>query len=143
MRAPRRSNNKIQQEPLQKQKIANGDKLTLKEAISLADFRIIAPQTLYPGYLLESIRRIKDTNCFHLIYTNGVNTLSVFEQEIHSEEKLSSSDLKEYVMHSKEGDDPINIISWRSDNVSFHIIGKEEFSQLMEITHEIQKNQKL
>ncbi len=141
LRAPENSSKRILQEPSQRQKIANGDKITLEEAISLAGFKIVAPQTLYPGYLLESIKKIKDVNCFHLIYTNGINTLSIFEQGTNSEEKITSSDLKEYIMHSKEGDERINIISWRSNNISFYVISKEEFPQLMEIVHYIQKNQ--
>jgi len=118
--------------------IANSHKLSLKEAQETVNFKIVAPQTLYPAYLLENIRKIEGAECLHLIYTDGMSTLSLFEQAVESEEKLHSSDFREYVMYSKEGDEPVNIIGWSGAEVSFTLIGKEDLSHLMDIIRAIQ-----
>jgi hypothetical protein len=118
--------------------IANSLSLSAEQADISVSFKPVLPQTLYPGYLLESIKKLEGMDCLHLIYNNGINTLSIFEQSASDEEKLHSSDFKEYIMYSKEGDDPANIIGWNSDGVSFTIIGNEDFPQLINITREIQ-----
>jgi hypothetical protein len=147
LRAPRRSSYPTPKEPsmLLRAKrsnlatnIANSHKLSLREAQEAVNFKIVAPQTLYPAYLLETIRKIDGTECIHLIYTDGISTLSLFEQAVESEEKLHSSDFREYVMYSKDGDEPVNIIGWNSAEVSFTLIGKEDLSQLMSIIRAIQ-----
>lgn len=140
LRAPRRSNVPAQVSAPQAKQIADSHSLNLEQAIKSVTFKVTAPQTLYPGYLLESIKKLEGNNCLHLIYTNGINTLSVFEQSMASEEKLHPNDFKEYIIYSKEGNDPANIIGWNSSEVSFTIIGNEDFPKLINITREIQES---
>lgn len=140
LRAPRRSNVPAPISTPQEKQIADSHSLNLEQAIKSVTFKVTAPQTLYPGYLLESIRKLEGKNCLHLIYTNGINTLSVFEQSMTSVEKLHPNDFKEYIMYSKEGNDPSNIIGWNSSEVSFTIIGNEDFPKLINITREIQES---
>jgi hypothetical protein len=139
LRAPRRSNTPAQVSTPQAKQIADSHSLNLEQAIKSVTFKVAAPQTLYPGYLLESIKKLEGKNCLHLIYTNGINTLSVFEQSMTNEEKLHPNDFKEYIIYSKEGNDPANIIGWNSSEVSFTIIGNEDFPKLINITREIQE----
>jgi hypothetical protein len=140
LRAPRRPNVPAQISTPQAKQIADSHSLNLEQAHKSVTFKVAAPQTLYPGYLLESIRKLEGKNCIHLIYTNGINTLSVFEQSMASEEKLHPNDFKEYIMYSKEGTDPANIIGWNSSGVSFTVIGNEDFPKLINITREIQES---
>ena len=140
LRAPRRSNVPAQVSTPQAKKIDDSHSLNLEQATKSVTFKVAAPQTLYPGYLLESIKKLEGKNCLHLVYTNGINTLSLFEQSMASEEKLHPNDFKEYIMYSKEGNDPANIIGWNSRGVSFTIIGNEDFPKLINITRGIQES---
>jgi len=143
LRAPHRSSYRGSGEPSQQSSnIANDHKLSLQEAQKTVNFRIAAPRTLYPGYFLESIKKIEGKECIHLIYTNGISTLSMFEQTIKSEEKFHSGDFREYVMYSKEDGKPANIISWNNTVVSYTLIGKEDFSYLMDIIRTFQEDYK-
>jgi len=140
LRAPRRSNATAQGSNTQTRQIPQSYSLSLEQAKKSVSFKITEPQTLYPGYLLESIKKLEGKDCLHLVYTNGINTLSVFEQLSAGESKLHSGDFKEYIMYSKKGDDPENIIGWHSGGVSFTVIGNEDFPQLINITREIQES---
>ncbi len=138
LRAPRRSGYPIHKEP--STDIANDRKLSLKEVREAVSFKIIAPQILHPAYFLESIRKVKGRECLQLIYTNGISTLSLFEQALGSEERFHSGDFREYIMYSKEGGEPVNIIGWNSAEVSFTLLGEEDLSHLMSIIRAVQAN---
>ncbi|MFW9894166.1 MAG: anti-sigma factor family protein, partial [Candidatus Thorarchaeota archaeon] len=62
--------------------IANGHALTLSEARKAARFDLVSPPRLHPGYMLDQIRRIEDRDALHLLYTNGIDTVSLFEQPL-------------------------------------------------------------
>jgi len=140
LRAPRHSSYPVDMEPSKSVDIANGDKLSLKAAQEAVSFRIVAPQILHPAYLLECIRKVEGREAVQLVYTNGISTLSLFEQALESEEKLYSSDFREYVMYSKAEGEPANMIGWNSREVSFTLIGEQEFSPLMGLTRAIQES---
>lgn len=151
LRAPRHSNYPTPREPsratdlpVRKERmqtgIANGHRLSLRKGQEAVDFKIVAPQTLYPGYFLETLRKIEGRECLQLIYTNGISTVSLFEQAVASREKFHSGDFREYVMYSKEGGEPVNIIGWNSAEVSFTLIGEEDISHLMGIIRAIQED---
>lgn len=118
--------------------IANGKKLNLEEAQKAVSFKIIKSQTLYPGYFLESIKKIEGRECLQLVYTNGISTISLFEQALTSSEKFQSSDFREYVMYSRKGIRPVNIIGWNGAEVSFTLIGENDLSHFLNIIREIQ-----
>ena len=139
LRAPRHRSFPVRGEPFIAPHIANGHKLDLQKAQEAVGFKIVVPQTLYPGYFLESIRKIEKRECLQLIYTNGISTISLFEQAVGSKEKFQSGDFREYVMYSQKGGEPVNIIGWNSAEVSFTLIGEEDFSHLMGIIRAIQE----
>jgi hypothetical protein len=118
--------------------IVNGKRLSLEEAQEAVGFKIIKSQFLYPGYFLESIKKIEGRECLQLVYTNGISTISLFEQALTSGEKLQSSDFREYVLYSRKGIRPVNIIGWNSAEVSFTLIGDQELSYFLDIIREIQ-----
>ena len=140
LRAPRRSVYTARREPSQADDISNGHSLSLKKAQEAVSFGVAAPQILHPGYFLENIRKIKGKECLQLIYTNGISTLSLFEQAFRSEEKFHSGDFREYVMYSKGNGEPVNIIGWNSADVSFTLIGEEDLPHLMGIIRAIQES---
>jgi len=140
LRAPRHLSHPSHRGPSQASEISNGHKLSLQKAQEAVGFKIIAPQTLHPGYFLERIRKVEEKECLQLTYNNGINTISLFEQAIGSEERFHSGDFREYAMYSKKGDEPVNVISWNSAEVSFTLIGEESLSQLMGIIRAIQED---
>ena len=140
LRAPRRSVYPERREPSQADDISNGHSLSLREAQESVGFEVVAPQILHPGYFLENIRKIEGKECLQLIYTNGISTLSLFEQAFRSEERFRSGDFREYVMYSRGNDEPVNIIGWNSAEVSFTLIGEQDLSHLMGIIRAIQES---
>ncbi|MHC4207974.1 MAG: anti-sigma factor family protein, partial [Planctomycetota bacterium] len=52
--------------------IANGHTLTLSEAKETANFNLVSPPRLHPGYMLDQIRRIEGRDALHLLYTDGI-----------------------------------------------------------------------
>jgi len=123
--------------------ISKGKILDLPQARNAVDFEPIAPVRLYPGYILDSIRKIAGYNSLHLIYTNGINTLSLFEQSLDGKNRLAAQDFREYAVYRNiEADevqmttsDKATILAWRNGSVSFVLIGKEDMSRLMDLAH--------
>jgi len=140
LRGPRRSSYPVRREPSRAADIANGHRLSLREAEEAVSFRIAAPQILHPAYFLENIRKVEGSECLQLVYTNGISTLSLFEQAVESAGRLRSGDFREYVMYSKSSGGSDNIIGWNSAEISFTLIGEEKLSHLMAIIRAIQKN---
>jgi hypothetical protein len=139
LRKPNYYNSSARRKPSTAADIANGKKLNLEQAQKAVSFEIIISQTLYPGYFLESIKKIEGRECLQLVYTNGINTISLFEQALINSEKLQSSDFREYVMYSRKGIRPVNIIGWNSAEVSFNLIGENDLSHFLSIIREIQE----
>jgi hypothetical protein len=140
LRAPRRSVYPERRQPSQADDISNGHSLSLREAQESVSFEVATPQILHPGYFLENIRKIEGKECLQLIYTNGISTLSLFEQAFRSKERFHSSDFREYVMYSRGNSEPVNIIGWNSAEVSFTLIGEQDLSHLMGIIRAIQES---
>jgi len=139
IREPKYYKYPTRKEPSPADDIANGQKLSLEEAQKAVSFKIIKSQTLYPGYFLESIKKIEGRECLQLVYTNGISTISLFEQALTSSEKVQSRDFREYVMYSRKGIRPVNIIGWNSAEVSFTLIGEDDLSHFLTIIREIQE----
>ncbi|MDH4219233.1 MAG: zf-HC2 domain-containing protein [Candidatus Aminicenantes bacterium] len=125
--------------------ISKGEILDLPQARKAVDFEPVSPVRLHPGYILDSIRKIEDYNSLHLIYTNGINTLSLFEQSLDGQQGLAAQDFREYAVYRNiEPDkaqvtvpDKATILAWRNGSVSFVLIGKEDMSRLMEIAQAV------
>jgi len=114
------------------------------------DFEPVAPVRLHPGYILDSIRKIEDYNSLHLIYTNGINTLSLFEQSLDGKKGLAAQDFREYAVYRSieadelpvTGSDKATILAWRNGSVSFVLIGKEDMSRLMDLAQTVSAESK-
>lgn len=120
--------------------ISKGKILTLTKAQEAVDFNPVAPPNLHPGYILDSIKKIDDYNSLHLIYTNGIDTLSLFEQSLNGERGLIARDFREYAIYRSiepaadfEGKSRATILAWSNGSVSFVLVAKMNMSQLTDI----------
>ena len=68
--------------------ISNGHTLSLSEAKETADFDLVAPLWLHPGYEIDQIRRIDGRDALQLLYTDGMNSVSLFEQPLDGQSGL-------------------------------------------------------
>jgi hypothetical protein len=114
--------------------------ITLEQARDAMGFPFVAPQRLHPGYILDSVRKIADRNCLHLVYTNGIDTLSLFEQPANGAQGLGAKDFREYAVYRSveptpgqpNGQRRVTILAWTNNGVSLVLIGKGDLSQLMD-----------
>ena len=117
--------------------ISNGHKLTLSEAQEAADFDLISPSWLHPCYKLGQIRRIEGRDAMQLLYTNGINSVSLFEQPLDGQRGLEPKDFREYAIYRNQGQAGGTILAWRDDVRSYVLIGNIEMSQLMNMAQTI------
>jgi hypothetical protein len=117
--------------------ISNGHTLTLSEARKAADFELHAPARLFPGYSLDQIRRIEGRDALQLLYTDGINSVSLFEQPLDGQSRLSRQDFREYAVYQNAGKAGGTILAWRDDALSYVLIGNIEMSQLMDMAQSI------
>jgi len=117
--------------------ITNGHTLNLSQARKTTDFELVAPPRLYPGYMLDQIRRIEGRDALHLLYTDGIDTISLFEQPLDGERGLGAQDFREYAVYCNEGQGAGTILAWRDDVLSYVLIGNIEMSQLMDMAQSI------
>jgi hypothetical protein len=117
--------------------ISNGHTLTLPEARETADFELQAPARLHPGYELDQIRRIDGRDTLQLLYTDGINSVSLFEQSLDGQRGLSRQDLREYAIYRNTEQAAGTILAWRDDELSYVLIGNAEMAQLMDMAQSI------
>jgi len=117
--------------------IANGHTLTLSEARKAADFDLVSPPRLHPGYMLDQIRRIEGRDALHLLYTDGIHTISLFEQPLDGQRGLVPQDFREYALYRNKGQAGGTILAWRDDALSYVLVGNAEMSQLMDMAQAI------
>jgi hypothetical protein len=115
--------------------------LSLDQARESANFPLVAPTRIHPGYILDSVRKIEGRNCLHLLYTNGINTLSLFEQPANGERGLAVQDFRQYAVYRMEEPAPeparVTILAWTRGEMALVLIGKANLTQLMDIGQEI------
>ena len=117
--------------------ITNGHTLTLSEARKAADFDLVSPPRLHPGYMLDQIRRIEGRDALHLLYTDGIHTISMFEQPLDGHRGLVPQDFREYALYRNKGQAGGTILAWRDDALSYVLVGNTEMSQLMDMAQAI------
>ena len=117
--------------------ISNGHTLTLSEARQVADFNLVSPSWLRPAYALDQIRRIEGRDALQLLYTDGINSVSLFEQPLDGQRGLEPKDFREYAVYRNTEQAGGTILAWRDDEVSYVLIGNTEMSQLMDMAQSI------
>jgi len=117
--------------------LSNGHAMTLSEARETADFELQVLPMLHPGYSLDQIRRIDGRNALQLLYTDGINSVSLFEQSLDGPRGLSRQDLREYAVYRNTEQGAGTILAWKDDALSYVLIGNTEMSQLMNMAQSI------
>ncbi len=117
--------------------ISNGHTLSLSEARQAAEFDLVSLSWLDPGYTLDQIRRIEGRDALQLLYTDGINSVSLFEQSLDGQRGLSRQDFREYAVYRNTEQAGGTILAWRDDVRSYVLIGNTEMSQLMNMAQSI------
>ncbi|MHC4463634.1 MAG: anti-sigma factor family protein [Planctomycetota bacterium] len=117
--------------------ISNGHTLSLSEAHEVVNFDFVAPPRLHPCYMLDQIRRIEGRNSLQMLYTDGINSISLFEQPLDGELGLSPQDFREYSVFLNKGQSGGTILAWRDEALSYVLISNIEMSQLMDLAQSI------
>ncbi len=117
--------------------ISNGHTLSLSEARQAAGFDLVSPSWLRPVYTLDQIRRIEGRDTLQLLYTDGINSVSLFEQPLDGQRGLSRQDFREYAVYRNTEQAGGTILAWRDDELSYVLIGNIEMSQLMDMAQSI------
>jgi|GEM_PF-1395090 len=117
--------------------ISNGHTLTLSEARQAAGFNLVSPSWLRPGYTLDQIRRIEGCDALQLLYTDGINSVSFFEQPLNGQRGLEPKDFREYAVYHNAEQAEGTILAWRDDELSYVLVGNIEMSQLMDMAQSI------
>jgi hypothetical protein len=117
--------------------ISNGHTLTLSEAKEAANFDLVVPSWLHPGYKPGRIRKIEGRDALQLLYTNGINSISLFEQPLNGWRGLEPQDFREYAVYRNKEQAGGTILAWRDNALSYVLIGNIEMSQLMEMAQSI------
>ena len=117
--------------------ISNGHTLTLSDARKTAGFDLGSPLWFHSGYSLDQIRRIEDRDALQLLYTDGISTVSLFEQPLDSQRGLTRQDFREYAVYRNAEQSGGTILAWRDDELSYVLIGNTEMSQLMDMAQSI------
>jgi hypothetical protein len=120
--------------------LAAAKALTLPEAGAAVGFAPVAPSRIHPGYILDSITKVARRESLHLLYTNGIDNISVFEQPLGGARGLAAKDFREYAVYKSAaqaaglgGQAGTTILAWKNTHVSFVLIGRVDMSRMMEI----------
>lgn len=120
--------------------IAGSKALTPDQAQAAVGFSPVAPARIYPGYILDTITKVGGRESLHLLYTNGIDTISVFEQPLGASQGLAAEDFRRYAVYKSavpaEGPGSqagMTILAWKNTHISFVLIGRADMSRLMDI----------
>ncbi len=120
--------------------ISKAKSLTLPQARKAVSFDPEAPSRIHPGYILDGITKVDGRDSLHLLYTNGIDTFSVFEQPLGGKQGLAAKDFREYAVYRSSaraagpgGQAGTTILAWKNSHVSFVLIGREDMSRLMAV----------
>jgi hypothetical protein len=120
--------------------LAGAKALTRSQARAAVGFDAVAPSRIHPGYILDAITKVAGRESLHLLYTNGIESFSVFEQLLDGDQGLAAKDFREYAVYKNSSPAEIagnqagtTILAWKNTHVSFVLIGRADMSRLMEI----------
>ncbi len=120
--------------------ISNGHAMSLSEAKETAGFDLVAPPWLDPGFALDEIRTIEGRDALQLLYTNGIDSVSLFEQSLDGRRGLSRQDFREYGVYSNAEQTGGTILAWRNNVRSYVLIGNVGLSQLMDMAQSLSEH---
>jgi len=121
-------------------RLSSAKALTLSQARQAVSFEPVAPFRIHPGYILDTVTKVGGRESLHLLYTNEIDTFSVFEQPLGGNKGLAAKEFREYAiyrssapMETSGNQAGMTILAWKNMHVSFVLIGRADMSRLMEI----------
>jgi len=122
-----------------KPRIVESELITLPDARRLMRFPIIAPEVLGRRYKLKFVLKIKDRECVQLVYSDGLRTISLFEQPVWTKNGIGRKDFQEYILHKAKEGSRNAVLGWITKETAFNLVGEVGFSELIQLAEEIQE----
>ena len=97
----------------------------------------MVPPWIDPGFALDEIRSVEGRNAMQLLYTDGIHSISLFEQSLDGQRGLSHQDFREYAVYNNAEQVGTTILVWKDDVRSYVLIGNTELSAFMDIAQSI------
>ena len=111
----------------------------LPSAIPDAGFKPITPKYLPDGFSLvgSDVSSVKDVRNLHLIYSDGVRTLSLFENATNRVADFGSLKPQTTYFDNHDAkyvrDGPTTLLAWREEGLSFTLVGDLDLKELVRI----------
>ena len=147
-----KADDKTQRVDLQSEDVSNGDTISLEEAQRLVSFGIIAPPLIDTDYTLTGVRKIKDNvlffrkavlakkykrECVQVLYSNGRDVFSLFQQPVGAREGLDRWDFREYIVGLGKNGERTAVLGWYTGEFVFNLVGEVDTARMMGIADEI------
>ena len=124
---------------LKLKRVYDVDTISLEEAKKLVSFNVVAPSLIASSYAFTGIRKVKGRECVQLLYSNGANTFSLFQQPLVGKERLDRWDFREYIFGLGKDGERSSVLGWYTDEIIFNLVGKADLSYMTEIADEIRE----
>ena len=72
-----------------------------------------------------------------LLYTDGIHSVSLFEQPLDGQRGLETKDFREYAVYRHTEQGAGTILAWRDGALSYVLIANTDMSQLMNMAQSI------
>jgi negative regulator of sigma E activity len=111
----------------------------LPSRIPDAGFKPITPKYLPDGFSLvgSDVSSVKDVRNLHLIYSDGVRTLSLFENATNRVADFGTLKPQTTYFDNHDAkyvrDGPTTLLAWREEGLSFTLVGDLELKELVRI----------
>jgi hypothetical protein len=132
--------------------IAESDIINVEEAQKLMPFKIVAPKVLAGTpllggvgggyYQLAFILKIKEKECVQLVYSNGAQTISLFEQPLWTKNGIGRQDFQQYILYKAQTDSQNSVLGWHTHEIVFNLVSEAKFLDLMAIAEEVQERER-
>lgn len=124
---------------LKSKEISDLNTISLEEAQKLVSFKVVAPHTVASSYTLTGVRKVKDSECVQLLYSNGTDVFSLFQQPTEAKERLDRLDFREYIVGIGKDGERTAVLGWYTDELVFNLVGKADLPRTMKIADEIRE----
>lgn len=112
---------------------------SLPSAVPDAGFRPITPKFLPEGFSLvgADVSTVNGVKNLHLIYSDGIRTLSIFENATGRATDFSKMQPRATSIEGREAsyvrDGPTTLLAWREHNLTFAVVGDLDLKELIQI----------
>jgi hypothetical protein len=135
-----------------KSSVSEANIINVEEAQKLMPFKIVAPKVLAGTpllggvgggyYQLAFILKIKEKECVQLVYSNGAQTISLFEQPLWTKNGIGRQDFQQYILYKTQTDSQNSVLGWHTKEIAFNLVSEAKFLDLMAIAEEVQERER-